>query len=334
MLGSEYFVLERSMSASTHVRMRSKEAGASATRPDQHKSLHDNHPLCNTPKVLWRLRRARRLRAGHIRLGRRLLRPADIPSRGDRTHGLAVDLGLYSRDAALSVRRRRHRQSAALVRSRGRACHHRLRGSGNSSRCVRLGHRVAPLAALRCGAVQRDGMGGDGCRDSQRGGLTMARSDSPNGAGQGLQRCQHWRRDLLATVGGADCALRLRNGRRRSGCGHGLGHGVAGPQRVRQDARGHGATPGWGHHFTQGSCRPCRRTQTSARRIAMARSSFPNAGDRNGRRAVRADWSAGASVLASGSSPGRANGGPGDGCGHCVRHPRPYRCGAPPVAHT
>ncbi len=278
--------------------------------------------------VLWRLGDPSRLRAGRLRLGCRLLRSARIPPRGGRAHRVATGAGLDCGDGALSRGCARHRQSttpASPLRSAPDDDGRRERyGPGHPG----LGHRERSVASVRRGAGERRGLGDHGRRRRQRGDRALVRARPTHGIGEGLQRRQHRRGDLLAIVGRVDCARGVRRRGRQRGRRDGSGRGDTCPRRVCEDARQSRSAAGRrraGHACTERHVPP---RSPVARIPVVARPRIPDAGGGDGGGPVRSNRVDCPPVLVARPCDGRAEGGPDDGIGNGMRDRRANRRGA------
>ncbi len=179
------------------------------------RTIPHNGLIPSTETRILRLAGGRgRLRAGDLRLGPRLLRPAGLSARraARRADGRWRWSPQPSPCISWSAR------SSSPICRRSIAVRRRRRDQGRRRRSWRSASSAGPWRRepwqLFAGhAAERRRLGGDGRGGRQRDRLAVVHPRATGGARHGLQRRQHRRRHVLAAVGRGDRVLGFPAGR-------------------------------------------------------------------------------------------------------------------------
>ena len=242
----------------------------------------------------------RRLRAGRVRLGARVLRAARLPRRAASDARLVAwaDLGgdhMCTISSARPWRRGCRRLHARFGLARFTQAW-RARAGSRPDRLV--GGRRA-VAALSCRRDQRRWLERDECRRHQRHHRAVVRARAASGARYGLQRRQRRRHRVLAAVGGGDRFPRFSRGCHNDRAGGGTDRLADRGDAVCAHAAADGARAGWRRARCRAGQRHVAECAAAAWRAALARPDVPYAGRRHGIRAVRPTRPGHALVLAA-----------------------------------
>ena len=244
-------------------------------------------------------RGGRHVRAGGVRLGRRLLRPTGLSARRAGGASLVGGAGLLRRDAALPGGRRRGRQSAGALSKVRLARGDQGRGHRPGAGRAGLGGGARAVGAAAGHAAERRRLGGDGSGRRERHHRAVVRAQAAGCPRHRLQRRQHRRRGVLAALGSGNRLVRLPHGRSDHRRRHGRDHLAARRPGVFAHAAEH--RPGAGRRSDGRAGGRHRLGHTSlAGPPAVARPELSHAGGSDGVRPVRPDRASGPSLLAAG----------------------------------